>query len=62
MNSSSEAKDIQRGAGASRPRPLCVYLEAEVFSRYYLMTTHSCLLSYKKHFSKNIYVCVKTGC
>ena len=37
------------------------YLEAEVFSGYYLMTTHSCLLSYKKHFSKNIYVYVKRG-
>ena len=48
-------------ARALRARALCVYLEAEVFSRYYLFTIHYLLLSYKKHFCKNIYVCVKTG-
>ena len=36
----SEAKDIQKGRGRKRPRPLCVYLEAEVFSKEYLFTIH----------------------
>ena len=27
-------------AGASRPRPLCVYLEAEVLSKEYLFAIH----------------------
>ena len=33
-------KTYKEGAGASRPRPLCVYLEAEVFSKEYLFTIH----------------------
>ena len=40
LENTSEAKDIQRGRGRKRPRPLCVYLEAEVFSKEYLFTIH----------------------
>ena len=31
---------MQRGRGRKRPRPLCVYLEAEVSSKVYLFTIH----------------------
>ena len=50
-----------KNASVSRSRPLYVYLEVEVFSRYELFTIHYFLSSYKKHFSKNIHVYVKTG-
>ena len=51
----------KEGAGAKRPRPFCLSFAPEVFSRYYLFTIHYFLLSYKKHFSKHIYVCVKNS-
>ena len=35
MKTPQERKTYKEGAGASRPRPLCVYLEAEVFSKEY---------------------------
>ena len=40
MKSPQKRKTYKKGAGASRPRPLCVYLEAEVFSKEYLFTIH----------------------
>ena len=39
---SSEAKDIQRGRGRKRPRPLCMYLEAEEL----FITIHSLFVYY----------------
>ena len=42
MKTSQERKTYKEGAGASRPRPLCVYLEAEEL----FITIHSLFVYY----------------